>query len=223
MSTSQVSKIALLKLDIFGPEYSLEIERDVRQSLGNEGFPVVVTGEHAPAAGPALDYQLACFVRDSIASALIYDLFKFAVGKVAEAFQNAGKSNVLGTRIKVIASDCELVLSANASVGVDAAKVPYEDLITKMSEFVSAEADKGFPVKCVEAPCELFVEGDRVGVRCQGVGDFYLWRVSYKDGEKWPAAILDAANGRFVDLTPGAVTSYLRENDERACLSGKWK
>ena len=131
MNKSEVSKISLMKLDIYGSDYSLEIERDVRDCLNEAGLHVVVTGERSIAAGCSLEYQLMCFVRDSIASVSIYDLFEFAVGKVAKAFRNAGKSDVPGTRISMITSGCELVLSVKASAGVDPASVPYEDLITK--------------------------------------------------------------------------------------------
>ena len=200
MNTSEISKISLMKLDIYGLDYSLEIERDVRDCLSEVGLYVVVTGERSVAAGCPLEYQLMCFIRDSIASALVYDLFEFAVGKVAKAFRNAGKSDVPGTRISMITSGCELVLSVKASAGVDPASVPYEDLITKMREFVTVEAQKGFPVKRVEAPCELIEEDGHFTKLYQGVGNFYLWRVSYKDGERWPVAVFDAANSCFVDL-----------------------
>lgn len=203
MNTSQASKIALVRVEIMGSEYSLELEHDVRRFLGDAGFPVVVTGEHAVAAGCPLDYQLVCYIAESLMPALIYDVFKFVVKKVVEAFRNAGKCDVPGTKARVIAGDCEYVLSANAHAGVDAGNVPYEDLFTKMGEFVSAEADKGFPVKRVEAPCELVEEGGHFTALCQGVGNFYLWKVLYKDGEKWPMAVFDAANGCFVDLARG--------------------
>ncbi len=208
METRQTSGlVALAHVEITGPEYSLEIENDVRQALGDAGFPVVVTGEHSVAAGSSLSYEVTCFIFSSIASSLIYDVFKFAMKKMAEAFHNAGVGRAPRTKARVVTEDCELVLSANVHAGVDADAIPYDELITKMCAFVSSEADKGNPVKRVEAPCELVAKGDHVTTSCHGVGNIYLWRVTYKDGKKWPVAVFDAVNDCFVDLSEAAPLS----------------
>lgn len=206
----------LILVDITGSGYSAELEKEVRLALLEEaGVPMRVTGSRSIAAGAEVSYAIDFFI-GVIVSGVTYDLLKCAFSVLARAFKKCGLEDVPRSKVGIITQECEFFISANCNAGFYDDEISYDDLLCAMADFSEREKEAGRPVKRIETPCDYCEHEGRWEVICQGVGNFSLWKVGYKDGPQWPEVLYDAANGCFVDLEPRVMTDDLFfSNDER--------
>ncbi len=75
-----------------------------------------------------------------------------------------------------------------------------------MESFTKREEKDNRPVAKIEAPCGIRIEEHGWETVCCGVGNYSLWKVEYKSGDKWPEALFDAANETFIELVDDEIS-----------------
>lgn len=202
--------IDLVSIELTGSEFRTEQETALRQKLKTESFAVMVRGQHSIAAGAGLSQSLVVFasnfVSDVIVPGLLYDLFKCILSKTCKALSETMDFDVPINRVTLKTRDCDYVISSNCNAGVYSESIDYNQLLSQMESFTKREEKDNRPVAKIEAPCDLRIGQHGWEVICCGVGNYSLWKVEYKSGEKWPEALYDAANETFIELVDDVIS-----------------
>lgn len=202
--------IDLVSIELTGSEFRTEQETALRQKLRTESFAVMVRGQHSIAAGTGLSQSLVVFasnfVSDVIVPGLLYDLFKYVLTKSCKALSETMNFDVPINRVTLKTSDCDYVISSNCNAGVYSESIDYNQLLFQMESFTKRKEKDNCPVARIEAPCDLRIGQHGWEVICCGVGNYSLWKVEYKSGEKWPEALYDAANETFIELVDDIIS-----------------
>lgn len=197
--------IGLVSIELVDSEFRIEQEAALRKRLEVEPYAVMVRGRHSIAAGVGLSHDLTVFAFDAIASGILYDLFKYALSKVRKAFSDVVGSDVPLNRVTFKTRDCDYVVSSNCNAGVCSESIDYNRLLFQMESFAKNEAESNRSIAKIEAPCDLRIAQHGWEVICCGVGNYSLWKVEYKSGDKWPEVLYDAANKTFVEPIDGDI------------------
>lgn len=202
--------IDLVSIELIGSEFRVEQETSLRQELKNEPFAVMVRGQHSIAAGAGLSHSLVVFASNFasgvIVSGLLYDLFKYVLSRTCEALSEAIDFDVPLNRVTFKTRDCDYIISSNCNAGVYSESIDYNQLLSQMELFAKREERNNRSVAKIEAPCDLRIGQHGWEAICCGVGNYSLWKVEYKSGEKWPKALYDAANGTFIELVDDEIS-----------------
>lgn len=192
--------IDLVSVELAGSDFRTEQESALRQKLKSESFAVMVRGQQSIAAGVGLSQSLVVFVSSVIVPGLLYDLFKYVLSRTCKALSETMNYDVPLSRATFKTKDCDYVISSNCNAGVYSESVDYNQLLSQMELFAKREEKDNRPVAKIETPCDLRIEQHGWEAVCCGVGNYSLWKVEYKSGEKWPEALYDAANETFIEL-----------------------
>jgi len=195
-SSSEI--IRHLRLDFRGYEYNVSLDDKVKRALMSDGFNPVIRGQAAPAAGAGLVVDIAVSVVSGIAADLIIGAIKILIRKIGKAANEAGSSEFSLCRATIETDECDFIITANASAGVSARGVDYNGLISQMMVFRETEAASGNAVYSIEAPCDVSIDRESFTITANGVGSYSLWLVTYRNGDRWPSCIYDAANNAFL-------------------------
>ena len=202
--------IDLVSIDLTGSGFRTEQETTLRQKLKTESFAVMVRGQHSIAAGAGLSQSLVVFasnfVSDVIVPGLLYDLFKFILSKTCKALSETVGFDVPINRATLKTRDCDYVISSNCNAGVYSESIDCNQLLSQMESFTKREEKDNRPVAEIEAPCVLQIGQHGWEIICCGVGNYSLWKVEYKSGEKWPEALYDAVNETFIELAGDVIS-----------------
>lgn len=185
--------IGLVSIELTGSEFRTEQESALRQKLKTEPLAVMVRGQQSIAAGAGLSQSLVVFVSNVIVPGLLYDLFKYVLSRTFKALSETMSSDIPLSRVTFKTRDCDYIISSNCNAGVYSELVDYNQLLSRMESFTKREEKDNRPVAKIEAPC------------C-GVGNYSLWKVEYKSGDKWPEALFDAANETFIELVDDEIS-----------------
>lgn len=207
-----------LRIELSGSGYSTELEQELRESLG-EKYPVLIRGERTPAAGPELLVAILVEPLSSAVGVIVEELPGAAVsmalaatiGHVKKAVRHCHEKKVKRgerdgfppppegyvNKITVAMPTYDLVvrLIPDGDLGVD--RYDIGGIVDLVDEFVRRENARGPSVLRVSLPCEVSTDGSGSYV-LEGHGNPLLWRVKYRDGDKWPEAVYDAEHGCFL-------------------------
>ena len=93
--------------------------------------------------------------------------------------------------------------------------VDYNELVSQMKDFYEKEVAADRAVNSIEAPCDLDLDTDGLKIRTVGVGNFSLWRVTYRNGSRWPFCLYDAVNDALVPMEDRqTVTNVINGTDK---------
>lgn len=170
----------------------------------------MVRGQHSIAAGAGLSQSQVVFasnfVSDVIVPGLLCDLFKCILSKTCKALSETMDFDVPINRVTLKTRDCDYIISSNCNASVYSESIDYNQLLSQMESFTKREEKDNRPVDKIEAPCDLRIGQHGWEVICCGVGNYSLWKVEYKSGEKWPEALCDAANETFIELVDDVIS-----------------
>ena len=192
-----------IRVDVVGSEYRFYQEQAIRNELNSCNCSIVVRGERSVACGVGLAFNVVAAVAEDIAAGLISAALKGLVVKIKGAISGEGLQAACFADAVIEVADCDLIIKANCNAGVNSEYVNYDELIRSMLELSKKEKDSGRIIKAIEAPCDIDLTKEVPDVRCCGVGNFSLWRVTYRNGDRWPCWLYDAANDCFLPLAEG--------------------
>lgn len=198
--------IDLVSIELTGSEFRAEQESALRQKLKTEPFAVMVRGQQSIAAGAGLSQSLVVFVSSVVVPGLLYDLFKYVLSRIFKALSETMSSDVPLSRVTFKTRDCDYIISSNCNAGIHSELVDYNQLLSRMESFTKREEKDNRPVAKIEAPCDIRIEEHGWEAVCCGVGNYSLWKVEYKSGDKWPEALFDAANETFIELVDDEIS-----------------
>ncbi|MFC2339650.1 MAG: hypothetical protein ACFNLW_07175 [Olsenella sp.] len=202
--------IDLVSIELTGSEFRTEQETALRQKLKTEPFAVMVRGQQSIAAGAGLSQSLVVFLSnfasDVIVPDLLYDLFKYVLSRTCKALSETMDFDVPLNGVTFKARDCDYIISSNCNAGVYSESIDCNQLLSQMESFAKREEKNNRPVAKIESPCDLRIGQHRWEAVCCGVGNYSLWKVEYKSGEKWPEALYDAANETFIELVDDEIS-----------------
>lgn len=200
--------IDLVSIELAGSKFRTEQETALRQKLKTEPFAVVVRRQQSIAAGAGLSQSLVVFVSSVIVPGLPYDLFKYMLSRTFKALSETMSFGVPLNRVTFKTIDCDYIISSNCNADVYSKLVDYNQLLSRMESFTKLLNAKknNRPVAKIEAPCDMRIEQHGWEAVCCGVGNYSLWTVEYKSGEKWPEVLFDAANETFIELVDDEIS-----------------
>lgn len=198
--------IDLVSIELTGSEFRTEQESALRQKLKTEPFAVMVRGQQSIAAGAGLSQSLVVLVSSVIVPGLLYDLFKYVLSRTFKALSETMSSDVPLSRVTFKTRDCDYIISSNCNAGVYSELIDYNQLLSRMESFTKREEKDNRLVAKIEAPCDIRIEEHGREAVCCGVGNYSLWKVEYKSGDKWPEALFDAANETFIELVDDEIS-----------------
>lgn len=201
MQANDVSRILdYIRVDLVGSEYSYYQEQAIRNELNSYDCRTVIRGEHSVACGVGLAFSIAMTIVEGVAVEFISTALKGLAVKIKEAISGEDSQAACFANAVIEVADCDLIIKANCNAGIDSDCVNYDALIRAMLELSKTEKGSGRVVKSIEAPCDIDLAEDIPEVRCCGIGNYSLWRVAYRDGERWPYWLYDAVNDCFSPL-----------------------
>lgn len=190
--------ITLVCVDCGGSGYTAERESDLRAICDKEPFAVNIHGQHGPAAGPDICFDIVLFIAHAAASELIAQVFKAAVSRIIKAFRESKCNDTALSRAEIHIRDCVFTISAYE--GACDRDIDYDSLIQQMADFANAERAHGRIVSKIEAPCRLEFIDHGCDPVCNSEGNYSIWKVSYVEGELWPCAAYDATNKEIIPI-----------------------
>lgn len=197
---SPMNTIRHLRLDFYGCAYRTTLDAQIRSDLSQDGIDPVIRGQTAPAAGASLSVDIVISFMTSIASGFAVEAIKAVMSKVGKATNKVLSSDCHLGRTTIETDACDFVIMANSSAGVYAEDIDYNALVSQMKYFYEKEVAAGRAVDSIEAPCDLDLDTDGLKIRAVGVGNFSLWRVTYRNGSRWPFCLYDAINDALVPM-----------------------
>lgn len=212
---SPMNAIRHLRLDFYGYAYRATLDAQIRSDLSQDGIDPVIRGQIAPAAGASLSVDIVISFMTGIASGLTVEAIKTIMSKIGKAISKVSSSDCRLGRTTIETDACDFVITANSSAGVHAEDVDYNELVSQMKDFYEKEVAADRAVNSIEAPCDLDLDTDGLKIRTVGVGDFSLWRVTYRNGSRWPFCLYDAVNDALVPMEDRqTVTNVINGTDK---------
>lgn len=190
--------INYLRIDLTGSGYTSTLEAGVKEIFRKDAIEAVVRGQHELAAGPELWMDVVI----EIVSSLAVEGIKYVVQKVRSAISESLSISCCVNSVIVESpdSDCDFVIRSNSAAGMLFEEVDLTSIVSRMRELVESERSSGRYISKVEAPCDLRPTPTGMSIHSNGVGSYSLWLLSYREGERWPHWLYDAANEVFVPL-----------------------
>lgn len=194
------NSIDFVCIELIGSEYRTEMEDEIRDALDTVPYKTIVRGRHSVAAGVGLSHDITIFVAGAIASGLLYDLLKLVLSRILGVFAILGEDDVPLKKVTFKMQECDFIISANCNADTYSELIDYNHLLAQMETFANNELKHNSPVMSIEAPCDLRLTACGWECECYGIGNYSLWRVEYKSGDRWPEAIYDAVNESYIEL-----------------------
>ena len=188
--------IKYLRIDFSGSDYSTALDSRVKEAFLEDNIDAVIRGQHTPAAGPELWMDFIIGVEAGIA----VEVIKYVAHKVGSVVAEYLHHDCCVNSTKVEDIDCDFVIRANSAAGMKYESVDFAKLITEMRQLADSEKASGRPISKIEAPCEIDYAPEGFSVRSVGVGNYSLWLLTYREGERWPNWLYDANNKAFIPL-----------------------
>ena len=198
--SSQLQLVSDVFIVVQGSGYESCMDNDLRRSFAASGINVKVTGNKTPACGPDIWIDLAFNVGVNLAASVIKELLCKIFNCVTKAINQRQENNCQLNSAKVNINGCEYTISATSAAGYDFKSINYKQLLSDMKDFCDYENSLGRNVSLIETPCEIDCCLDEDQVRCNGVGLYCLWRVTYFDGEDATQCLYDATNELLLPL-----------------------
>ena len=190
--------ITLVSVECGSSGYTAERESELRSMCDKEPYAVDIHGQHGPAAGPDIGFDIVVFIAQAVASELIVQVFKAAVTQIIKAFRKSKCNDTALGSAEIHARDC--VFQIYAYEAACDRNIDYDSLIQQMADFANAERDQGRIVGRIETPCKLEFNDHGCDPECDSERNYSIWRVSYVEGEQWPYAAYDATNKVIIPL-----------------------
>ena len=190
--------ITLVCVECNGSGYTTERESELRSIFDKEPYAVNIHGQHGPAAGPDIGFDIMVFIAQAVASELIVQVFEAAVTQIIKAFRKSKCNDAALSSAEIRTKDCIFQISA-CEEACDR-NIDYDSLIQQMADFANAERNQGRIVSKIETPCRLDFKDHSCDPVCDSKGYYSIWKVSYVEGELWPYATYDATNNVIIPL-----------------------
>lgn len=209
-SSNAVEEIKYLHINFSGSGYTAALDTLVEEGFREDNVEAIVHGEQAPAAGPELWMDVAIGVGSNFA----VEAIQYVARKVRNAIAMSSTHGCCVTETIVEDSDCDFVIRANSAAGIMYEDIDLTNLVSKMRELVDSEKTAGRFISKIETPCDLNPVSQGLSVRSVGVGNYSLWLLTYREGERCPYWLYDAANKTFTPLENSrAVKNALDSSD----------
>lgn len=192
--------IKYLRIDFSGSGYTAALDNRVRAAFCEDGIEAVVRGQRTPASGPELWMEIVIAAGSGLMADLLKDAIKYVVSKVRGVVAEKSPYGCCVNSIAVEDFDCDFVIKANSAAGVVYDNIDFTNLFSEMRGLVDSEKGSGRSVFKVEAPCEADYTQEGFCVRNVGMGNYSLWLLSYREGERYPFQLYDAVNKTFIPL-----------------------
>lgn len=160
--------ISLVCVECGGSGYTAEREAELRSICDKEPYAVNIHGQHGPAAGPDIGFDIVVFIAQAVASELIVQVVKAAVTQIIKAFQKSQCNGIALSRTEIHTRDCIFQISAYEAA-CDRSIV-YDSLVQQMADFANAERDQGRIVSRIETPCRLEFKEHGYEPKCDSEG-----------------------------------------------------
>lgn len=208
----ELENVSYLRIDLCGSEYRPAQEKVLLKEFGGDDCIVVLRGGHSCAAGAGLAFNVVVAVAAEIISVPIVLLVKNLFKRAKRALAEAGFANAQPLGITVEAPECDICIKTNCNAGTLYENVRFDDLIAQIKAFYQSEKDAGRSICKIETPCDIRCDSGFVRADCCGVGNFSIWRVTYRDSERWPYWIYDAVNDMTFPGAPEDVSALPKED-----------
>lgn len=195
-SSNAVEEIKYLRIDFSGSGYTAALDTLVEEGFQEDDVEAVVHGEQAPAAGPELWMSFVI----GVGSGLAVEAIQYVTRKVRNVIATTSTHGCCINETIVEDSDCNFVIRANSAAGIMYEDIDLTNLVSKMRELVDSEKTAGRFISKIETPYDFDSMSQGLSVRSVGVGNYSLWLLTYREDERCPYWLYDAANETFTPL-----------------------
>lgn len=197
---------AFLRVNMFGHVFSEELENELEGSL--EEFPnKIVHGEWSSAAGPALTLELILSIANQLPAEIVGGMAMLAIEKTFSFLKVKLGSNEarydLGSLV-VQSKTYDVVIFGALN------KLPIEEMLLRVDEFVISERNEGRLVSKIKLPCSLNREMEYESNKWISSPNYSLWLIQYKSSAVHENAVYDEINESLI-LNPKIARNSLSE------------
>lgn len=207
----------IVRVEISGSGYSPELEKGLQEDLRG-AYSIITRGVRGPAAGPEILVsilvefvtQVGAALAEEIPSVVVAALLTEVIDKVKGSLRRRRNESLRNgergcppppegylANVTVAMSSYDLVITMipDGETGVDG--YDLEELTRRVEGFVRSEAVAGRSVLKITLPNEASYRKELLHVS-EGQGSPLIWRVEYRNGDRWPCATYDAENDCFL-------------------------
>lgn len=212
MDKLNLKNIEFLRINLCGSSYSNSLDDEVCEKFHEDGLNVVVSGHRTIAAGPELWMEIILGIGESF----VVDIIEHIIKKVYSAIQ---KNHSIDCHVNKLTIDeynckCEFEIKSNSAAGMIYEQIDLELMLNRMHQLIDNEKIAGRYINKIETPCDVQTTTTDFSVRCVGVGNYSVWRISYENDIRCKNWLYDAVNENFIPITDSSIITCASNSND---------